>query len=112
MLCLNAAGLHIDFDLGDQRYVTIVALIGNATDSPSAGDFAAMQVGFWRRPSPHFAAWALGELRGPMRDETEAWLNRVSLGVPTPHATMLTKALDLSARRRRPVSLPLSPEDK
>src|ERR1700676_3115122 len=30
---------------------------------------------------------ALGELRGPMREETESWLNRVSLGVPTPHAT-------------------------
>ncbi len=59
---------------------------------------------------------ALGELRGPMREETESWLNRVALGVPTPHATaheahnrlMLTKALDLSAKRRQPVALPLS----
>ncbi|HEV2198947.1 MAG TPA: Gfo/Idh/MocA family oxidoreductase [Bryobacteraceae bacterium] len=58
---------------------------------------------------------ALGELRGPMREETESWLNRVALGVPTPHATakeahdrlMLTKALDLSAKRRQPVALPL-----
>ena len=57
---------------------------------------------------------ALGELRGPMRDETESWLNRVALGVPTQHATareahnrlMLTKALDLSARRRQPVPFP------
>ena len=47
---------------------------------------------------------ALGELRGPMRDETDSWLNRVALGLPTQHATaaeahnlMLTKALDLSA---------------
>jgi predicted dehydrogenase len=63
---------------------------------------------------------ALGELRGPMRDETESWLNRVALGVPTQHATakeahnrlMLTKALDLSARRQRPVSLPLLPTDQ
>jgi len=63
---------------------------------------------------------ALGELRGPMRDETESWLNRVALGVPTQHATareahnrlMLTKALDLSAKRRQAVSLPLTPEQE
>ncbi|MBI3436295.1 MAG: Gfo/Idh/MocA family oxidoreductase [Proteobacteria bacterium] len=60
---------------------------------------------------------ALGELRGPMREETEQWLNRLAVGVPTPHATaaeghnrlMLTKALDLSARRMAPVKLPLEP---
>ena len=58
---------------------------------------------------------ALGELRGPMADETVSWLNRVSLGLPTQAATaaeahrnlMLTKALDLSAKRREPVKLPL-----
>jgi predicted dehydrogenase len=63
---------------------------------------------------------ALGELRGPMREETESWLNRVALGLPTPAATaaeahnrlMLTKALDLSARRRAPVRLPLDPEEE
>lgn len=63
---------------------------------------------------------ALGELRGPMREETEAWLNRVALGVATPHATakeahnrlMLTKALDLSAKRRQPVALPLKSGDE
>ena len=62
---------------------------------------------------------ALGELRGPMREETDSWLNRVAMGLPTPAATareahrnlMLTKALDLSARRRQPVSLPLSEAD-
>jgi predicted dehydrogenase len=62
---------------------------------------------------------ALGELRGPMADETVSWLNRVSLGLPTPAATareahrnlMLTKALDLSARRKAPVALPLEPEE-
>ena len=62
---------------------------------------------------------ALGELRGPMRDETESWLNRVALGVPTQHATaaeahnrlMLTKALDLSAKRKQPVKLPLDPAE-
>src|SRR6202041_30424 len=61
---------------------------------------------------------ALGELRGPMADETVSWLNRMALGVPTQAATaaeahnrlMLTKALDLSARRREPVKLPLEPD--
>src|SRR6201991_3652948 len=63
---------------------------------------------------------ALGELRGPMAEETVSWLNRVSLGAPTQAATaaeahrnlMLTKALDLSARLRRRVKLPLTPEDE
>jgi len=62
---------------------------------------------------------ALGELRGPMREETNSWLNRVSLGVPTQHATaseghnrlMLTKAIDLSAKLKRPVKLPISADD-
>jgi len=59
---------------------------------------------------------ALGELRGPMRGETEQWLNRVSLGHATQHATaaeahnrlMLTKAFDLSAKRKKPVQLPIT----
>jgi myo-inositol 2-dehydrogenase / D-chiro-inositol 1-dehydrogenase len=63
---------------------------------------------------------ALGELRGPMREETDSWLNRVSLGVPTQHATareahhrlMLTKALDLSAKKRQPVPFPLAPGEE
>lgn len=63
---------------------------------------------------------ALGELRGPMREETESWLNRVSLGIPTQHATareahnrlMMTKALDISAKRRQPVRFPLGEEDE
>jgi myo-inositol 2-dehydrogenase / D-chiro-inositol 1-dehydrogenase len=63
---------------------------------------------------------ALGELRGPMREETEQWLNRVSLGLATQHATaaeahdrlMLTKAFDLSARLKRAVPLPISAEDE
>jgi predicted dehydrogenase len=61
---------------------------------------------------------ALGELRGPMREETEQWLNRVSLGLTTQHATaaeahdrlMLTKAFDLSARLKKPISLPIASE--
>jgi len=63
---------------------------------------------------------ALGELRGPMREETNSWLNRVSLGVKTQHATaaeghnrlMLTKAIDLSARLKRPIQLPISAQDE
>jgi predicted dehydrogenase len=59
---------------------------------------------------------ALGELRGPMRDETEQWLNRVSQGHATQHATaaeahnrlMLTKAFDLSAKRKKAVQLPIT----
>src|SRR6266513_3056719 len=58
---------------------------------------------------------ALGELRGPMREETESWLNRLAMGLPTQHATaeeahdrlMLTKAFDLSARLKRAIALPL-----
>jgi predicted dehydrogenase len=60
-----------------------------------------------------------GELRGPMREETEQWLTRLALGVPSVHATaedghtrlMLTKALDLSARLRKPVKLPIRGEE-
>ncbi len=63
---------------------------------------------------------ALGELWGPMREETNSWLSRLALGHSTPHATaaqahdrlMLTKALDLSARRRQPVALPITPADE
>src|SRR3712207_2777675 len=63
---------------------------------------------------------ALGELRGPMREETDSWLGRVSMGLTTQAATaaeahrnlMLTKALDLSARLKKPVALPLEPEQE
>ena len=62
---------------------------------------------------------ALGELRGPMREETEQWLNRVSLGLPTQHATaaeahhrlMLTKAFDKSAKLKRAIALPIESEE-
>ncbi len=63
---------------------------------------------------------ALGELWGPMREETNSWLSRLALGHPTPHATaaeahnrlMLTKAMDLSARRKCPIPLPITAEDE
>src|SRR5437764_2888615 len=62
---------------------------------------------------------ALGELRGPMREETEQWLNRLAMGLPTQHATaeeahnrlMLTKAFDKSARLKKAISLPIDSED-
>jgi predicted dehydrogenase len=62
---------------------------------------------------------ALGELRGPMREETEQWLNRISMNLPTQHATaaeahhrlMLTKAFDKSARLKRAISLPIESEE-
>jgi len=62
---------------------------------------------------------ALGELRGPMREETDSFLNRVALGLATQAATaaeahdrlMLTKALDLSAKLKAPVRLPLEPHE-
>jgi len=63
---------------------------------------------------------ALGELRGPMREETEQWLNRLAVGVTTQHATaaeahnrlMLTKAFDLSASLKRSVPLPITAKDE
>jgi len=62
---------------------------------------------------------ALGELRGPMREETEQWLNRLAMSLPTQHATaaeahnrlMLTKAFDLSAKQKRAVPLPIAAGD-
>src|SRR5437764_4369768 len=61
---------------------------------------------------------ALGELRGPMREETEQWLNRISMGLTTQHATaaeahnrlMLTKAFDRSARLKKAIPLPITEE--
>jgi myo-inositol 2-dehydrogenase / D-chiro-inositol 1-dehydrogenase len=63
---------------------------------------------------------AMGELHGPMAEETNSWLNRVATGLPTQAATareahnrlMLTKALDLSAKLGKPVKLPLGPEEE
>jgi predicted dehydrogenase len=57
----------------------------------------------------------MGQLWGPMREETNAWYQRLYTGQATPHATaqdghrnlLLTLAMDLSARRGRPVPLPV-----
>lgn len=63
---------------------------------------------------------ALGELRGPLHEETQAWLTRLSMGTASIHATaaeghhrlMLAKAYDLSARLKQAVSLPITPADE
>ena len=62
---------------------------------------------------------ALGQLWGPMREETNSWDARVGSGMKTHHATaadghrnlMLTMAMDLSAERGELVSLPIDPSE-
>lgn len=59
----------------------------------------------------------MNQVWGPMREETHAWLDRIYMGLETPHATaaeghrnlMMTMAMDLSAKRKQPVSLPVDP---
>jgi predicted dehydrogenase len=58
-----------------------------------------------------------GQLWGPMREETNAWYQRLYTGASTPHATaadghrnlLMTMAMDLSAKRGVPVPLPPDP---
>lgn len=60
-----------------------------------------------------------GQLWGPMREETNAWYQRLYTGQRTPHATaadghrnlLLTMAMDLSAKRGAPVDLPPDPDE-
>ena len=60
-----------------------------------------------------------GQLWGPMREETNAWFQRIYQGQSTPHASaadghrnlLLTMAMDLSAARGEPVSLPPDPQE-
>jgi predicted dehydrogenase len=57
----------------------------------------------------------LGQVWGAMRDETNSWLTRVCMGLPTPHASaadghrnlVLTMAMDLSAARGKALKLPV-----
>ncbi len=59
------------------------------------------------------------QLWGPMREETNSWHQRIYTGQSTPHATaadghrnlLLTMAMDLSAKRGEPVTLPADPEE-
>jgi len=60
-----------------------------------------------------------GQLWGPMREETNAWYQRVYTGQSTPHATaadghrnlLMTMAMDLSAKRGQVVALPADPAE-
>ncbi len=60
-----------------------------------------------------------GQLWGPMREETNAWYQRLQTGQDTPHATaadghrnlLLTMAMDLSAKRGEVVPLPPDPSE-
>ncbi|MEP3276619.1 MAG: Gfo/Idh/MocA family oxidoreductase [Stappiaceae bacterium] len=60
-----------------------------------------------------------GQLWGPMREETNAWYQRLYTGASTPHATaadghrnlLMTMAMDLSAKRGEPVMLPPDPDE-
>jgi predicted dehydrogenase len=60
-----------------------------------------------------------GQLWGPMREETNAWYQRIYTGQRTPHASaqdghrnlLLTMAMDLSAKRGMPVALPPDPDE-
>ena len=59
------------------------------------------------------------QLWGPMREETNAWYQRLYTGQSTPHATaadghsnlLLTMAMDVSAKRGEPVALPISADE-
>lgn len=59
------------------------------------------------------------QLWGPMREETNAWYQRLYTGQSTPHATaadghrnlLLTMAMDVSAKRGVAVDLPANPDE-
>jgi len=99
----------------DDTHRDIVLAVSKAQSEGYAPD-EARRVDFLGSYPP--GDMALGELRGPMREETEQWLNRVSLGLATQHATaaeahnrlMLTKAFDLSAKRKKAIPLPILEE--
>ena len=60
-----------------------------------------------------------GEFWGPMREETNSWLQRIYLGKNTPHATaeeghrnlLLTMAMDMSAKLEKEVKLPIAEQE-
>jgi myo-inositol 2-dehydrogenase/D-chiro-inositol 1-dehydrogenase len=95
-----------------------IVLATNISQSEGYAPDAARRVDFLGSYPP--GDIALGELRGPMREETEQWLNRLAMSLATQHATaeeahnrlMLTKAFDLSARLKRAVPLPITVGDE
>lgn len=60
-----------------------------------------------------------GELWGPMREETNNWFQRIYNKKQTPHATaveghrnlILTMAMDLSAKEKREIELPITADE-
>jgi len=62
---------------------------------------------------------AFDQLWGPMREETNAWYQRIHVGLDTPHASaadghrnlMMTMAMDLSAKKGQAVKLPVDPAE-
>lgn len=61
----------------------------------------------------------IGQIWGPVREETNSWFARLHMGTETPHATaadghrnlVLTMAMDLSAARGEVVKLPVDLKD-
>ena len=83
---------------------------GSAEDIPRHVDFLN---------SIPFGEHAVGQFWGPVREETNAWFQRLYIGQETPHTTtreghqnlLLCMAIDLSAKRGEKLSLPLEIDD-
>jgi myo-inositol 2-dehydrogenase/D-chiro-inositol 1-dehydrogenase len=66
-----------------------------------------------------FGEHAVGQIWGPVREETNAWFQRLYMGADTPHTSaaeghqnlLLCMAIDLSARRGERLALPLETDD-
>ena len=66
-----------------------------------------------------FGEYAVGQVWGPVREETNSWFQRLYMGQETPHTTageghqnlLLCMAIDLSAKRGEKLALPLETAD-
>lgn len=66
-----------------------------------------------------FGEHAVGQFWGPVREETNAWFQRLYMGQDTPHTSareghqnlLLCMAIDLSAKRGERLALPLETDD-
>ena len=92
-----------------------------AVRAPQEEGYAPDKAGWsisWAAIRP--ATWRWANCAGRCARKPMSWLNRMALGLPTQAATaaeahnrlMLTKALDLSARRKQAVKLPLAPDEE
>jgi predicted dehydrogenase len=90
---------------------------GESVDPGEADSAAPRHVDYLASYPP--GDWVDGQLWGPMREETTAWLARLVDGARTPHATvadghrtlLLTMAMDLAATRCAEVELPVDPAE-